>query len=296
MFQFFEEFVMKMKILLLLLLLLAPVKIVLPQEIPECCCSPEYWIEDNSFLYNYDRIVLDTCGINFYSSKCDSSYWLNYDNNVFSRLYAKNYWDIKFEVEAIPIQAYDDTTIWVSWEDIDTSYIDIRNKFQELEYNFGAYRLQKTYPNISSEYDLGRSFMLFFIDSNYHHIKSVTQFIDTILYTKCWFGKYFNHSGKTDILVENDKQEITISPNPASEYIEIDLGAKLSESWELSESYQIQIFDVFGRQMYNFVGAHCNEPLRIDIPNFPDGVYFLKLSGSSELSESYQIQKFVVIK
>ena len=105
---------------------------------------------------------------------------------------------------------------------------------------------------------------------------------------------------------------------------------------KLSESYQVQIYNVYGEKMavgahcnvplridvsylpngmyflklsksyqvqiYNVygekmrVGAHCNVPLRIDVSGLPNGIYFLKLSESSELSESYYFQKFVVIK
>ncbi|MFH1050452.1 MAG: T9SS type A sorting domain-containing protein [bacterium] len=84
--------------------------------------------------------------------------------------------------------------------------------------------------------------------------------------------------------------KFTISPNPASEYIEI----KLSESSELSESYPIQIFNLYGEKMTIVVQNF--ESLRIDISSFPVGMYFVKISESSELSGSYRIQKFVVIK
>ncbi|MFH1051931.1 MAG: T9SS type A sorting domain-containing protein [bacterium] len=76
--------------------------------------------------------------------------------------------------------------------------------------------------------------------------------------------------------------ETIISPNPASEYIEI----KLSKSFELSESYSIEIFNVYSEQMT--VGIQNFEPLRIDISGFPVGIYFLRIGD--------EIQKFVVIK
>ena len=93
------------------------------QEIPDCMCTPHYWVEDGEDLYNNNNRVLDTCGIKHYSSNCDSIFWLNYDsyNYINSRLYAIYYWYIIFKVDAIPIPAVpQDTTIWVIWQAIDT--------------------------------------------------------------------------------------------------------------------------------------------------------------------------------
>ena len=62
---------------------------------------------------------------------------------------------------------------------------------------------------------------------------------------------------------------------------------QLSESLELSESYHFQIFNVFGEKMFD-VGAHCNVPLRIDVSQFPNGIYFIRVGN--------EFQKFVVMR
>ncbi len=82
--------------------------------------------------------------------------------------------------------------------------------------------------------------------------------------------------------------QIIISPNPASEYIEITVGANGS-SPVLKE--QIQIFNVYGNSiMKSFLTSPFGEGqgVRLDVSNFPDGIYFLRIGS--------EIQKFVVIK
>ncbi len=88
--------------------------------------------------------------------------------------------------------------------------------------------------------------------------------------------------------VESPYDEIIfeISPNPAREYIEINVVHQLSESSELSESYHFQIYNVYGEQIA--VGAHCNVPVRIDVSAFPDGIYFIRMGN--------EFQKFVVMR
>ncbi len=79
---------------------------------------------------------------------------------------------------------------------------------------------------------------------------------------------------------QNISDKLTVTPNPANEYIEIDVNP------QLSESYHFQIYNVFGEQIA--VGAHCNVPLRIRISDFPDGTYFIRAGNV--------IEKFVVLR
>jgi len=288
----------KFKILLLLLLLLAPANKLLMQEIPDCMCPPLSYPKTGQLINGDSSLVFDTCGVWYPSTDCDSAFWNNinstYGDTTMSRVYAKKYWDVKFDVPAILLDSVrGDSLLFVTQNAIDSiNYPNLKYGFNQLEIKYGTYRLRKVAPHLTT--GKGSQYFNLYFD-NYAPMGEVWYTLDTMEHVYCEF-KGWPPITQNDVSDLTSKNDLIISPNPASEYIEIDLGAKLSESWELSESYQIQIFDVFGRQMYNFVGAHCNEPLRIDIPNFPDGVYFLKLSGSSELSESYQIQKFVVIK
>jgi photosystem II stability/assembly factor-like uncharacterized protein len=83
-----------------------------------------------------------------------------------------------------------------------------------------------------------------------------------------------------------------ISPNPASEYIEI---RQPSEGLKPSEGYNIQIFNIFGEKNPTLAlpigagigkvlpnGEDLGGVLRIDISNLPAGVYFIKIGDKFE--------------
>ena len=78
-------------------------------------------------------------------------------------------------------------------------------------------------------------------------------------------------TGIYDNLVE--KRELIISPNPASEYIEINL-----DRWSPSE---IKIYNTFGENVINYEFRISNyNKTRIDISRLPNGMYFLNCGGN----------------
>jgi len=93
----------------------------------------------------------------------------------------------------------------------------------------------------------------------------------------------------TTSVVDNNSivNQIILSPNPASDYIEITVGAN-GRSPQQDE--QIQIYDVYGEQMPIGAGYEpaLTETLRIYISSFPDGIYFLRIGD--------EVREFVVIK
>jgi hypothetical protein len=90
-----------------------------------------------------------------------------------------------------------------------------------------------------------------------------------------------------DRLTSVDEIEIPnhiISPNPASEYIEI----QPSEGFEPSEGYATKIYNTFGECVLT-VGIQNFEPLqRIDISHLPVGLYFIQIGNYTE--------KFMVVR
>ncbi|ROL62471.1 T9SS C-terminal target domain-containing protein [Bacteroidetes/Chlorobi group bacterium ChocPot_Mid] len=76
---------------------------------------------------------------------------------------------------------------------------------------------------------------------------------------------------------DNDfKSVLTISPNPASDYIEF----KLSESSKLSESYSFQIYNTLG--VCVMVEQSTSPIQKIDISHLPSGIYFVKYGNYTE--------------
>jgi len=82
----------------------------------------------------------------------------------------------------------------------------------------------------------------------------------------------------SDVLEFNSLKSIFLSPNPASDYIEI----TSNMSFPRNRESEIKIYNTLGECVMN-VGVHCNEPLqRIDISHLPVGVYFIKFGNFTE--------------
>ncbi len=90
----------------------------------------------------------------------------------------------------------------------------------------------------------------------------------------------------TDIQIENqESQEINISPNPASDCIEINLGA----GSKLALMIEFEIFNIFGEKITTTSNLSGSTPLlakdgnyKIDISNLIPGVYFVRVGGKFE--------------
>ncbi|MFH1049836.1 MAG: T9SS type A sorting domain-containing protein [bacterium] len=300
---------MKMKLLLFLLLLLVPSVRLLMQEIPDCMCPPMHILETGHQVNIDSAIVIDTCGIWYPSASCDSAYWNNirseYQFEAQKRLYSRAYWEILFLVDVIPIPAsHPDSVIIVDWTSIDTTFTELREAFEQLEEKFDDFYLKKLYPS-SGDGKSSRRFRLYF--TNYVNLKQIEKHFEYIPDILISFGRDIPVPNIIDYDVITNINYCTISPNPASEYIEITVGENSRrQTGDGRQEWDIQIYNVYGEQMTNLTPTPYTPliPLergmergaRIDISSFPDGVYFLKLSESSELSESYQVRKFVLIK
>lgn len=70
--------------------------------------------------------------------------------------------------------------------------------------------------------------------------------------------------------------ELTISPNPASDYIDINFMAQ--------GSYDISLIDIFGNQLTLYEGVkYGRHNHRIDVANYSAGVYFLKITTADKV-------------
>jgi hypothetical protein len=81
----------------------------------------------------------------------------------------------------------------------------------------------------------------------------------------------------TDVKEENVISELSIFPNPATDYIEI----QPSEGCQPSEGSEIQIFDMLGVAVLS-VEQTPSSVQRLDISNLPPGIYFIKIGNRVE--------------
>lgn len=112
-------------------------------------------------------------------------------------------------------------------------------------------------------------------------------FISTIFNNEIW--QYLNEIMDEGTSVSEDKSDLNISPNPASEYIEISFD-RWTPLARWSPSGYIKIYNTFGVLVLSDV-LHLGDVghlKRIDISHLPIGIYFLQVGNYSA--------KFVVVR
>ncbi len=68
----------------------------------------------------------------------------------------------------------------------------------------------------------------------------------------------------------DEEYQVSLAPNPAKGYIQIK---------QISEFNTIQVFDVFGRLIFNFKNESGDDQLNLDISNWNAGIYILNLDA-----------------
>ncbi len=95
--------------------------------------------------------------------------------------------------------------------------------------------------------------------------------------------KSFNVSVKTGVNDAYAINELTISPNPATDFITIRI--QPSEGLEPSEGLKMQIFDILGIELMSVGTSLDLSTQRIDVSHLSAGVYFIRIGS--------RVQKFV---
>ncbi len=86
------------------------------------------------------------------------------------------------------------------------------------------------------------------------------------------FRRKLNEIIKTDIIEANLKFENLISPNPASDFIEITCRGEVTSPLQSD----VRIYNVYGQNVMS-VGVQNLEPLRIDVSGLARGMYFVSI-------------------
>lgn len=161
--------------------------------------------------------------------------------------------------------------------------------------------------DISNE-DIDSSYYPMYFIHDYYYLKDVKSKVDKqyykledLKYQKLNLTFILYHDKTLDIN-ETNVYQFEISPNPASEYIEINLGGiNHFANHTVYDALSIEIFDIFGVLMQSTpFGTHTSTPpsnrfvapqQQIDVSNLISGVYIVKIDGSNGACSI--IEKFV---
>ncbi len=269
----------KVNLLLIIFLLNYPLYQLFSQIDTNCLCTPVFPIK------NPGKVKIDTCGILISGSCNEIAEKFLYGLKIAKKYYTKNSISITFQTDIwyIPPAPNEDSVIIVYINEIDEKFSEIKNHLLQLQEEYGYFYLIKNYPRSDS----GERSKIYVVEfSNYIN---AYEFVDDCILQNVMNCNFFGELLVPPESVEQQSTnlDIIISPNPSSEYIEIEIDDKLSESSKLSESYQMKIYNIFGECILS-IRANSRSPLRIDVSHFPNGMYFLRIGN--------EIQKFVVLR
>ena len=92
-------------------------------------------------------------------------------------------------------------------------------------------------------------------------------FVDDIcLSTDSLFAYNYTYTGIAEI---NDNPVITVSPNPASDYVSINVSNSLSK-------YSLSLYNIYGQSLFRTENINTSH-YSIDISNFPDGIFIVQI-------------------
>ena len=215
-------------------------------------CLKMVEIDDGMNSFNPDSVKVDTCS----------------NSPTFRKWYSRKGFLVGmtfYPISPKPIPPGSKKT----WRDIDSQYISIKNSFQALENKFGIFSIRREYENSKDSIELASC--VFILDfSNYLLVDSVLYYlrnIDSVM------GAYLQNEPLYSS-VENEyiKNSFIISPNPASDFIEIEIPPL---EWGLGGVSAI-IYNIFG-QIVLSVGAILELPSRVDVSTLVPGLYFVRL-------------------
>src|ERR1035437_5066140 len=121
-----------------------------------CECVPT--TDSTKGIFVSDTVVFDTCGLGQDELSCAEKA-MKFDEERI-RFSARKAWYIEFTAHVIDLPEYQaDTLILLQWKDIDSSHLALRLSFQQLELQFGAYKLRKEFPQSTSGWMSQRFFI-----------------------------------------------------------------------------------------------------------------------------------------
>jgi hypothetical protein len=88
-----------------------------------------------------------------------------------------------------------------------------------------------------------------------------------------------------------DPMVVSLSPNPAAAYVDIEPNATLANSPLKQEYYEVKLYDKYGQQVTSVSTRQKGEKIRLNVKSYRDGLYFVRVTYSGGV-----ISKQLVIK
>ncbi len=245
------------------------------QDINDSCYIMRSGYYSGYVVVNPDSILTDTC-------KCKG--W-----DKTGCLYAKKWYGVHVPYGVFNLPKYPrDTTIYVTWQDIDTNFVDIRQKFIDLEASFGNYIIIKNNPQRNDSSLTARSFRIKF--DNYQKIDSVGEFM--FLNMDYYLFWYDNRITEFPTVIENNESTEFyphVYPNPSSE------STKFKYRLDKPANVKLAIYNSLGREIAVLVDGWQNtgeHEVVFDGWELNAGVYFYRVS----VGEEYYFGKMMIMR
>jgi hypothetical protein len=265
---FFEKFevVMRRNFLLVIILLCFLYFVAESQTYKDSCLV----LVEEKFIgveANPDSVLIDTC-------LCPDEHW-----TVCEHLYAKQWYSITLPQGAVNLPKYRPyDTVYITWQDIDTSFQTLRNLLYEMTNIFGNNNIKKRFPSDVDTNSIGsRIFWIKF--ENYCKIDSVVNYLRVVPEID---AGYANHIYQPVDVVENNSNDylycIDIFPQPAKDYLDLIIHCKILTG-------NLEIINIYGKTLKIFPKNNLLT-FRIDISDLTPGLYFIRIG--------IQVKQFII--
>jgi ligand-binding sensor domain-containing protein len=257
----------------------------------------------NSQIFDVNNSGLLSNSVTSMAQDIDGTYWFGTEEGIvsfdgsnwktFFREYRKPYDSIAWSmcIDSVGTKYFATWSCIIVLKDNKISYIDTTT----TKFYFGAFRsivIDKknniwvgTYTSLA-KYD-GKDFKAVYGPAENVVVDSHNNkwFVTRDDYLVCDNLVVYNEDGLQGIngieenFISKDETQM-IYPNPASDFIEISVGAQLA----VSDQSEIRIFNIYGQTVL-FVGAIHELPLQIDVSGLAPGMYFVRIGD--------KVQKFI---
>ena len=242
--------------LLLFVILFVPRRAVAQVYTPPDSCLKMIWPNDynsinNTGSSNPDSIRVDSC----------------FGSPTFGRQFAKKYYAIGFNENYYPFDTILTKNDIKEVADISNKHLALKQILDSFEIQYGNiyFKGLNDYPN-DSIFMLSPSIIMFF--EKYQDYKLIVEYfsnsIDSIKDVEYDYRAMIPDAIPNDITL---KQNIKINPNPAQNYIDIEIQIPLKQN-------KIQILTTLGIIIYE-----SGFQKRIDVSGLINGLYFLKIEN-----------------